>query len=91
MATLEATMKKHNINIDSSSSTSSSHGNALYTSSLSFNATYTSSFDEWLIDFGAAYHMAKDKSIFSALNECNNKQIFVGDDRSLSVVGFGIV
>jgi hypothetical protein len=31
--------------------------------------------------------MAKDKAIFSALNECNTKEIFVGDDRSLSVVG----
>jgi hypothetical protein len=35
--------------------------------------------------------MAKDKAIFSALNECNTKQIFVGDDRSLSVVGSRIV
>ena len=35
--------------------------------------------------------MAKDKAIFYALNECNTKQIFVGDDRSLSVVGFGTV
>jgi hypothetical protein len=35
--------------------------------------------------------MVKDKAIFYALNECNTKQIFVGDDRSLSVVGFGIV
>ena len=35
--------------------------------------------------------MAKDKDIFSALNECNTKKIFVGDDRSLSVVGSGTV
>jgi hypothetical protein len=27
------------------------------------------------------------KTYFSALNECNTKKIFVGDDRSLSVVG----
>jgi hypothetical protein len=33
--------------------------------------------------------MVKDKAIFSALNECNTKNIFVGDDRSLSVVGSG--
>jgi hypothetical protein len=32
--------------------------------------------------------MAKDKAIFSTVNECNTKKIFVGDDRSLSVVGF---
>jgi hypothetical protein len=31
--------------------------------------------------------MTKDKDIFSTLNECNTKKIFVGDDRSLSVVG----
>ena len=34
--------------------------------------------------------MAKDKSIFSTMHECNTKQIFVGGDRSLSVVGSGI-
>jgi len=90
MASLEETMKKHNINIDSPSS-SSSHGHALSTSGFSFNTTFASSFDEWLIDSGAYYHMAKDKAIFSALNECTTKKIFVGDDRYLSVVGSGIV
>jgi hypothetical protein len=86
MATLEATMKKHNINIYYNSS-SSSHGHALSASCFSFNTTSTSSFDEWLIDFGASYHMVKDKNIFFALNECNTKKIFVSDDISLSVVG----
>jgi hypothetical protein len=92
MAALEATMKKHNISINSSSS-SSSHGHALSASGFSFNttSTTTSSFDEWLIDSGASYHMAKDKAIFSALNECNTNKIFVGDDRSLSVVGSGTI
>jgi hypothetical protein len=90
MAALEATMKKHNINIDSTSS-SSSHGHALSASGFSFNTTSTSSSDEWLIDSGASYHMAKDRDIFSALNECNTKKIFVGDDRSLSVEGSGTV
>jgi transposase InsO family protein len=33
--------------------------------------------------------MDEDKAIFSALNECNTNEIFVGDDRSLSVVGSG--
>jgi hypothetical protein len=86
MAALEAAMKKHNISIDSSSS---SHGHALSASGFSFNthSTTTSSSNEWLIDSGASYHMAKDKAIFSALNECNTKEIFVGDDKSLSVVG----
>jgi len=78
-------MKKHNINIDS---TSSSHGHALFASGFSFNSNYTttSSSNEWLIDSGASYHMAKDKAIFSSLNECNTKKIFVAYDRSLSVV-----
>ena len=35
--------------------------------------------------------MAKDKAIFSTIHECNTKQIFVGDDRSLGVVGSGTV
>jgi hypothetical protein len=91
MAALEAVMKKRNINIDSSSS-SSSHGHALFASSFSFNTpSTTTSSDEWLIDLGESYHMAKDKAIFSSLNECNTKKIFVGDDRSLSVVGSGTV
>jgi hypothetical protein len=85
---LEAAMKKHNINIDSTSSYSS-HGHELSPSGFSFNATSTSSFDEWLIYSRAPYLMAKDKAIFSALNECNTKKIFVGDDRYLSVVGSG--
>jgi hypothetical protein len=93
MAALEAAMKKHNISIDSSSSSSSSHGHALSASGFYFNTTFTttSSSDEWLIDSGASYHMAKDKAIFSTLNECNTKEIFVSDDRSLSVVGSGTI
>ena len=31
--------------------------------------------------------MARDKAIFSTIHECNTKEIFVGDDRSLIVVG----
>ena len=33
--------------------------------------------------------MDKDQAIFCTMHECNTKQIFVGDDRSLSVVGSG--
>jgi hypothetical protein len=57
MADLKAAMKKHNISIDSTSSTS--HGHALSASRFSFNATSTS--------HGASYHMAKDKAKFSTL------------------------
>jgi hypothetical protein len=86
MEALEATMKKHNIHIDSSSSTS--HGYTLFAYVFSFNAISTSSSDDLLIDSGAYYHMAKDKVIFYAVNECNTNKIFVGDDRSISVVGY---
>ena len=85
MAALEAAMKKHHISIDSSSE-SRSHGHALCASSYSYNAS-SSTQNEWIIDSGASYHMDKDQSIFSTMHECNTKQIFVGDDRSLSVVG----
>jgi hypothetical protein len=90
MSYLEASMKKHNINIDSSSSYSS-HGHGLHASSFSFNATYISSSDEWLIDSGASYHMENEKAIFSTLNEYNTKKIFVGDDIYISVVGYGTI
>jgi hypothetical protein len=90
MESLEATMKKHTINIDSNSS-SSSHPRALFSSGFSFNATSTSYSNEWLIDSGACYNMANDKAMFSSLNECNTKKIFVGDDRSLIFVGTGTI
>ena len=35
--------------------------------------------------------MDKDQAIFSTMHECNTKQIFVGDDSSLRVVGSRIV
>jgi hypothetical protein len=43
------------------------------------------------MDFGEYYHMAKYKAIFSSLNECNTKRIFIGDERFLSVIGSRIV
>jgi len=45
MESLEAVMKKHNISIDSTFS-SSSHRHALSSSAFSFNAISTSSYDE---------------------------------------------
>jgi hypothetical protein len=87
MEALEVMMKNPNIKIDSSTSNSSSHGHALFSSGFSFNETSTYYFDEWLIDSGASYHMANGKSIFFSLDLCNTKQIFVCDDGSLSVVG----
>ena len=96
MELLEASMKKHNIQLDTSST--SSLGYALstssYTSSRScyaLNASSSSSFDEWLIDFGSSYHMVKDKYVFLTLNDCNTKNIFVDDDSSLSFEGSSTV
>jgi hypothetical protein len=92
MEDLKAAMKKHNISVDYSSSySSSSHGRALCTFGFSFNATSTYSSNEWIIDYGSSYHMGNNKSIFYALNECNTRKIFVGDDRYLSVVGSGTI
>ena len=86
MAALEVAMKKHHISLDSSSE-STSHGHTLCASGYSYTPSSSSTSNEWLIDFGTSYHMAKDQAIFSTMHECNTKQIFVGDDRSLSVVG----
>ena len=76
MAALEATMKKHNINLDLFAK-STFQGHALCAFGFSFNASSSSSSyfssNKWLIDYGASYHMAIDKSIFTALNECNTK------------------
>ena len=90
MESFKATMKKHNINLDLYSE-STSRGNALCASGYYYTASSSSTSNEWLIDSGASYHMTKDQSIFSTMHECNTKQIFVGDNRSLSVVGSGTV
>ena len=73
MAALEATMKKHHISLDSSLE-STSHGHALCASSYSYTTFYSSTSNEWLIDSGASYHMAKDQAIFSTMHECNTKK-----------------
>ena len=73
------------------SSKSTSHGHALCATGYSYTTYSSSTSNEWLNDSGASYHMAKDQAIFSTMHEYNTKQIFVGDDRSLSVVGSGIV
>jgi hypothetical protein len=85
-------MKKHNIHLNTSSASYS--GQALsasaYASSSSgyaLNVSSSSSSHEWFIDYGASYHMDKDKAVLSTLNDCNTKNIFVGDDRSLNVKG----
>jgi hypothetical protein len=91
MEALELAMKKHNINIESSSSNCSSHGHALSSFGFSFNATPNSASDEWIINSRASYHMDNDKAIFSSLNEFNTKTLFFSDDISLSVLGYGTI
>ena len=92
METLEVAMKRHSIHLDTSST--SSLGQALSTyiyapsiSGYALNVTSYSPSQEWLIDSGASYHMGKDKDVFSALNNFNTKNVFLGDDRYLSVEG----
>jgi hypothetical protein len=73
MEALEASMKKHNINIDSSSS---SHGHSLSAYGFSLNPTSTSSSDEWLIDSGALMIWLRIKSSFLLLmNVTPNKYL----------------
>jgi hypothetical protein len=55
------------------------------------SVTSSSPSQEWLIHSGAFYHMVKDKVVFSSLNNCNTKNIIVGDDKYLSDVGSRIV
>ena len=97
MEDLEVKMKRQNIQLDTylASSLRQANSSSSYAPSrlgYPLNGSSSSSyFDEWLIDFGASYHMRKDKAVFSTLNDCNTKNIFFGDDRYLSVEGSGIV
>eukprot|EP00253_Pinus_taeda_P028506 PITA_28506 len=100
MEALEAAMKKHNIHVEhsSTSTSTSSSGMALSAcrcqssqSGYALNVSPSSHSHEWLIDSGASYHMAKNKAMFSSLHDCNTKNIYVGDDRSLNVLGTGTV
>ena len=98
MEAFEAVMKKHNIHLEHSSTSTSSSGITLSAcgcqasrSGYALNVSSSFHFHEWLIDSGASYHMAKNKAMFSSLNDCNTKNIYVGDDRSLNVVGTGTV
>jgi septal ring-binding cell division protein DamX len=82
MESLEATMKKHNIHLNTS--LKSYLGQALsasaYASSSSgyaLNVSSSSSSHEWLIDSGASYHMGKDKVVFSTLQDCNTKKFLL--------------
>src|ERR1700686_5875772 len=88
MEALEAAMKKNNIHVEhsSTSTSTSSSGMALSAcrcqssqSGYALNVSSSSHSHEWLIDSGASYHMAKNKAMFSSLNDFNTKNIYVGD------------
>ena len=91
MEALEVAIKKHGIHLDTSTSSLGQElSSSIYAPSkldYSLNISSSSPSHEWLIDFGASYHMVKDKSMFSTLNDGNTKNIYIGDDSSLSVVG----
>jgi len=98
MESLEVAMKKHNIHLEHSSTSTSSSGITLFAcgcqaspSGYALNVSSSSLSHEWPIGFGCSYHMAKNKAMFSSLNDCNTKNIYVGNDRSLSVLGTGTI
>jgi hypothetical protein len=85
-------LKKHNIHLNTSPTSYleqalSASAYASSTLGYALNVSSSSSSHEWLIDYGASCHMGKDKAVFSTLNDCNTKNIFVVDDRSLNVEG----
>eukprot|EP00253_Pinus_taeda_P033909 PITA_33909 len=76
MEALEAATKKHNIHLEHSSTSTSSSGITLYACGCqaswfgyALNVSSSSHSHEWLIDSRASYHMAKNKAMFSSLND----------------------
>jgi hypothetical protein len=45
-----------------------------------------SSFDSWIIDYGASHHMASKEEVFSSLTPCSRPLILMGDDTPIAVV-----
>jgi len=98
MEALEEAIKNHNIHFEHSSTSTSSSRIGIYACicqaswfGYALNIFSSSHSHEWLIDSTASYHMSKNKAMFPSLNDCNTKNIYVGDDRSLSVVGIGTI
>ena len=80
MEALKSAMKKHKIHLDTSSI--SSLRQELFSSiyapfriGYSLNVTSSSPSHEWLIDSRGPYHMAKDKAMFSSLNDCGGSHL----------------
>jgi hypothetical protein len=50
-----------------------------------------SSFDSWIIDYGASHHMAAKEKVFTSLSSCSIPPILMGNDTPLAVAGEGRV
>jgi hypothetical protein len=50
-----------------------------------------SSYDSWIIYFGASYHMEDKEEVFTSLSSCSGPPILMGDDTPIPVVGEGRV
>ena len=79
--TSEVATEKHNIHLEHSSNSSSGMalpacGCQASRSGYALNVSSSSHSHECLIDSGASYHMAKNKAMFSYLNDCNTKNIY---------------
>lgn len=95
MKALEAITKNHNIDLVTSSTTSSrqalsTYGYAPSTLGYALDASSSPSY-KWITDYGSSYNMAKDKVMFSYLNHCKTKNIYVGDDKYLIIVVSGTI
>jgi hypothetical protein len=50
-----------------------------------------SSYDSWIIDYGASHHMAAKEEVFSSLSPCSRPPILMVDDTLVAVAGEGRV
>jgi len=65
-------MKKHNLNVNlSSSSNDTRNAKALFATASFFSL-------EWIFEFGAIDHMAAHKNLFASISSCDTKHIFMG-------------
>jgi len=89
---LDATMMHHKIKLDPPPFSYGSHSKleSLYVPKCNVNVK-TSFVYDWILYSVASHHMAKDKAMFYTLDDHNTKKFCVGDNRSLGVVGLGIV
>jgi len=83
MYALEVEMKKFNNQLDSFSS-SPSKPHALF-------AMACQTKNEWILDSRASHHMANNMNLFSSLDDCRTRHIFVTNSSPLDVVATGTI